>query len=654
MDDSTGQCLGNYRLVRLLGHGGFADVYLGEHLRLGTQAALKLLSTRLTDTDREQFLAEARAIAHLEHPHIIRILDFAVEQGVPFLVMSYALNGTLRQRYPKGTRLPLDMLRTYLQQAADALQCAHDAKLIHRDIKPENMLLGRHNELLLSDFGIAVMAHNSRSQRTEDIIGTLSYMAPEQIQGKPRPASDQYALGVIVYEWLCGYLPFQGTTAEIAAQHLHADPPALCTYIPDMPLAIEAVVRKALEKDPHQRFASVQEFSTAFEQASQGWLSTAVAPTTLATAPMTTLEQFYNAPTLAENKLQQSKKVRRGIPRRALLLGTIGAIGLAATGGTLTYWEISQKPTPGNTFVTYTGHLSAVVTVAWAPDSTHIVSGSDDTTVQVWPASSGVDPLIYRGHTSNINAVAWSPPHTNQRIASASGNSFFPGEHVVQIWAASSGTHILTYTGHTQPVLTAAWSPDGTRIASGSEDKLVQVWKSTTGNPVIAFTKHTALVSSVAWSPDGTRIASASQDRTVQVWDAQTASSIFTLAHTNIVNAVAWSPDGTRIASASGNAFFGGDHNVQVWDSTTGNAILTYHGHTTPVNAVAWSPDSTRIASASATIEKTVHIWDATQGKPLFTYHGHTLSVRAVAWSPDGTRIASASNDGTVRVWQAP
>ncbi len=110
MADFIGQRLGNYRLLHVLGRGGFAQVYLGEHLRLGTQAAIKLLSTHLADVEVEKFLAEARIIARLEHPHIIRILDFDQAQDIPFLVMSYAPNGTLRGRHPKGTRLPLDII----------------------------------------------------------------------------------------------------------------------------------------------------------------------------------------------------------------------------------------------------------------------------------------------------------------------------------------------------------------------------------------------------------------------------------------------------------------------------------------------------------------------------------------------------------------
>ncbi len=119
------------------------------------------------------------------------------------------------------------MIISYLKQIADALQYAHDEKVIHRDIKPENMLVGRRNEILLSDFGIAMMVQSSRYQSTQNMVGTVTYMAPEQIQGKPRPASDQYALGVVVYEWLSGNRPFQGSFTEIATQHVLAPPPPL-------------------------------------------------------------------------------------------------------------------------------------------------------------------------------------------------------------------------------------------------------------------------------------------------------------------------------------------------------------------------------------------------------------------------------------------
>src|SRR5215472_4016826 len=141
MEDRIGQKIGNYRLISILGQGGFAEVYLGEHLHLQTQAAIKILQMRLIDSNMEQFRIEAQSIASLVHPHIVRVLDFGVENGVPYLIMDYAPGGTLRSRHPKGTRLPPDLVISYIKQVAEALQFAHDRKLIHRDIKPENMLL---------------------------------------------------------------------------------------------------------------------------------------------------------------------------------------------------------------------------------------------------------------------------------------------------------------------------------------------------------------------------------------------------------------------------------------------------------------------------------------------------------------------------------
>ncbi len=263
----VGQQLGNYRLIQLLGQGNFSEVYLGTHLHLNTQAAIKVLHGQLANHDRAGFLTEARTLARLRHPHIIRVLDFGVEGTTPFLVMDYAPGGTLRQRHPKGTLLPLDTVVTYVTQVAEALQYAHQEKLIHRDIKPENMLLGRTNEVLLSDFGIAVIIQSSPQQQARNAAGTLAYMAPEQLQGKPRPASDQYALGVVVYEWLCGDCPFHGTFAELYSQHLSVSPPPLCERVPAIPAAVEHVVLKALAKDPKDRFASVQAFASALEEA---------------------------------------------------------------------------------------------------------------------------------------------------------------------------------------------------------------------------------------------------------------------------------------------------------------------------------------------------------------------------------------------------
>ncbi len=270
MKDYTGHHLGNYHLKRSLGRGGCAEVYLGEHIHLHTLAAIKILHVGAEKDHYEHLYFEANTVAQLHHPHIICVRDFHIEGEVPFLVMDYASGGSIRQHHLQGICVSLDTIVVYTKQVAAALQYAHDRRIIHRDVKPENILLGAQGEVLLSDFGIATLKHSTISLITQDLLGTPLYMAPEQILGKPRPASDQYALGVVIYEWLCGTRPFEGTSFEILTQHLYAPPPSLREKMPSLPLAVEEVILRALAKEPEQRFSSVQAFAEALEQASKG------------------------------------------------------------------------------------------------------------------------------------------------------------------------------------------------------------------------------------------------------------------------------------------------------------------------------------------------------------------------------------------------
>ena len=268
--ERIGQIMGDYRLIRWLGGGGFGNVYLAEHVRDSTQVAIKVLQIRLTNHDDfRAFINEARMF-RLRHPHIIPLLDFGLSrEDTPFLVMEYAPKGTLRHRYPKGKRVSLLTVVEYATQMSSALQYAHDQHLVHRDVKPENMLLRDDEVILLSDFGIATAAQSTHSfSANQGIGGTVPYMAPEQLEGKPRSASDQYALGVVIYEWLAGRCPFQGTAVEVAMQHAMKPPPSLVEQVPELPKEVEAVLFKALAKDHKERFASMWAFITALQQAS--------------------------------------------------------------------------------------------------------------------------------------------------------------------------------------------------------------------------------------------------------------------------------------------------------------------------------------------------------------------------------------------------
>ena len=266
---SEGQRLGNYRLHRLLGRGSFAAVYLGEHLYLQTSAAIKILQRTLDEEEEQLFLAEAQTLARLDHPNIIRVREFAIERSIPYLVMDYAPGGTLRRRYPKGTCLSLQQTVKTIKQIASALQYAHNDGLIHRDVKPENVLQGA-DQVLLSDFGISITAPLLGTSTSQSWAGTLPYMAPEQFLGQVVFASDQYALAIMAYEWLCGERPFDGSETALAYQHTHVPPPRLREKDPSLPEAIQAVIEKALSKYPKQRYVSVLTFARALERACRG------------------------------------------------------------------------------------------------------------------------------------------------------------------------------------------------------------------------------------------------------------------------------------------------------------------------------------------------------------------------------------------------
>ena len=258
--------IANCRLRRLVEKGKLSSVYVGEHVHLNKQVVVKLHHRRLSDKEKESFRREAEKIAGLSHPNILNVLEFDVHEEKPFLVMDHAPNGSLRQRHARGIPLPLPTIVSYVKMIADALQYAHDKKLIHRNIRPENILLGPDDKILLTDFGIPALQSNP-GPLSHSWSGAHFYMAPEQFHGEHQAASDQYALAVMVYEWLSGERPFYGSPVEIAAQHRESSPPPLREKVPGLSPAVEQVVLKALAKEPEMRFKSVLEFASAFEEA---------------------------------------------------------------------------------------------------------------------------------------------------------------------------------------------------------------------------------------------------------------------------------------------------------------------------------------------------------------------------------------------------
>ena len=258
-----------YRIVRALGQGGMSSIYLAEDTRHRRRVALKVLTPMLSAAlARERFLAEIQIAASLAHPHIVALHDSGESDGLLYYVMPFIEGESLRERLSRETRLPVEQTVRIATEVADALTFAHARHIVHRDMKPENILF-EAGHAVICDFGIARAVQMSSEDRLTDtgvLIGTPSYMSPEQAAGERAidPRSDIYSLACVVYEMLTGSPPYTGKAPRnVIVQHLTAPIPSLRGFRPDAPPALERAIVTALAKSPARRFSTAAQFAAA-------------------------------------------------------------------------------------------------------------------------------------------------------------------------------------------------------------------------------------------------------------------------------------------------------------------------------------------------------------------------------------------------------
>ncbi|NLE43841.1 MAG: Stk1 family PASTA domain-containing Ser/Thr kinase [Chloroflexi bacterium] len=263
-----------YEVIRTLGAGGMAEVYLAEDRVLGRQVALKVLSSRFTHDEQfiERFRREASSAAGLNHPNIVQIYDRGEAEGTYYIAMEYLDGRSLKEIIVKYAPLSPDLIASVAVQIVEALRFAHRRDIIHRDIKPQNMIVDSEGRVKVTDFGIARAGSASTMTEAGSILGTAHYLSPEQAQGLPvEAASDLYSLGVVMYEMATGKLPFEGDNpVGIAMQHVHDYPASPRSLVPDLPENLEAVILHALGKTPATRYLTAQQFLEDLRKVQQG------------------------------------------------------------------------------------------------------------------------------------------------------------------------------------------------------------------------------------------------------------------------------------------------------------------------------------------------------------------------------------------------
>jgi eukaryotic-like serine/threonine-protein kinase len=365
---------GRYRLLETLGRGAMSSVWLAEDEELGRRVAVKTLAP---SADRARFEREARAAAALSHPNICSVYDYGEVDGKPFMVLEYLPNGSLEERLRAG-RLDDDETVRIATEIAAGLAHAHARGLVHRDLKPANVLFDIEGRAKIADFGIARMGDNVALTEAGTVLGTASYISPEQAAGLPAgPASDVYSFGVILFRMLTGRLPFVSTNAmELVRMHRDDEPPTVASVRPDAPARLESIATAALAKDPAGRPADGGALLREL-RGDTGDATTVIAPGAFAPTPATDTTQVLRPATAARKR--RRLPVVWLIAALVVLLGGGGALALVLGGGDGGGGASTQESLPG---LSLPSVPSATTTQATTEATTTEATTTEETTTE--------------------------------------------------------------------------------------------------------------------------------------------------------------------------------------------------------------------------------------------------------------------------------
>jgi WD40 repeat protein/Tfp pilus assembly protein PilF len=665
----TGQKLGKFELIDVVGHGAFGTVYQARDPELDRTVALKVprAGNLAGPQEMDRFLREARSAAQLRHPSIVTVHDVGQVEGLPFLVSDFVQGVTLTDLL-SARRPGLRETAELIAAVADALQYAHDHGVVHRDVKPSNIMIADDGTPHVMDFGLAKRDAGEITMTIEgQVLGTPAYMPPEQACGEAHAVDargDVYSLGVVLYQMLTGELPFRGTQRMLLHQVLHDEPRAPRSLNEHIPRDLETVCLKAMAKEPGRRYPSAREMGDDLQR----WLK--------------------GEPVLARRvgKLERGVRWVRRRPAAAALLAVsaVALLALAALVVGLVYNARLSEAYQAEATARMEAEQAregeerqreraeaalkgeavqrgrAVAALALADRATYVQS--------IFLANLALKenklPLAQqRLKECKYELRNWEWRYLNAQcfteLFSVPGGfpaakCFSPDgsrlavaapDGMVRVYDVLSGQEAFAFKGP----LYWSFSPDGSRIAArGLKDRRVRLYDGRTGQEGLAFDVPVD-VSSLEFSPDGSRILAGGYGGEARVYDGRTGQEA--LAFKGAERLIGWTfgPDGTRIAARRplrlGHQYEG----LRVYDARTGQEAFTLEV-TAPITRRAFSADGALIVGLAR--DGVLWFYDARTGRAAIAVNS-PQKLRFLEFSPDSSRIAAIAEDGVVRLYDA-
>lgn len=720
-----------YDILAELGRGSVGVVYRARQRGLNRLVALKMILAggHASRTTLARFRAEAEAVASLQHGNIVQVYEIGECDGLPFFSLEFCAGGSLADRLD-GTPLPPKVAARTVVKLARAMHYAHGCHVVHRDIKPGNILLhpkddsgrpadraGEQEEfdfesviLKVSDFGLAKRLDEASQTKTGAILGTPSYMAPEQASGKIHdvgPPADIYALGAVLYELLTGRPPFRAATPlDTVVQVINDEPVPPRRLHSGVPADLETIALKCLQKDPQKRYATAADLADDLQRfldgepiiarpiglAERTWrwcrrnpLVAGLSGLAAALLISGTIVSLYFAQQAIDRAAQAEKNEQRAkaeseaarhsqyvaemnLVQRAwrdVELARVRALLQAQipTSDTVTdfrgpewhYWNrLSHSELAVNP-----ADLGESPCIALSTDGTTLAAAGSDRVIVAWHVADWREIGRFAGHTAAIVGLAFLPDGRLVSLGTAHGvgdrGPFVKGAEV-RIWSITQSKELASHTiGGEAELEKGAVSPDGLSIAIADRNGSVTIVRLADGSILRNFEGAGIAALSVAFSPNNQLLAAGFADGQATVWNLETGATIKSFQRSRfIAHCVAFSPEGRRLA-VGGSSIDDQDigfrraGDARVLSLETARVLAELRGHAGPVMHVDFSNDGQRVVTGGN--DRTIRVWDSVTGQSLAVHQGHERATTVALFDKIGRVVFSAGDDRTLRMW---